>query len=172
MVNARRIAEASRRLNASLASADESRALEPSFVREPTSLFNSLVTDSELRRKTEVLFTNGHHAEAVEKAFKLVVKVVKEKSELTEIDGSALMQKAFSPKSPVLKLNSLGSDAERDEQSGYKDIFAGSATGIRNPRAHEPDWEDTEQRALELLTLANHLIVRARAAEKSNQITP
>lgn len=44
-------------------------------------------------------------------------------------------------------------------------IFAGCMTGIRNPRAHDSDWEDTEDRALQLLMLANHLIERAQMAE-------
>ena len=44
-------------------------------------------------------------------------------------------------------------------------ILAGCMTGIRNPRAHETDWEDTKQRALQLLIFANHLIERVSMAE-------
>ena len=40
-------------------------------------------------------------------------------------------------------------------------------TGIRNPRAHECDWEDSEQRALQLLVWANHLVERIRLSEKA-----
>lgn len=46
-------------------------------------------------------------------------------------------------------------------------IFAGCMTGIRNPRAHDADWEDTEQRALQLLVFANHLIERVYLSEKA-----
>ncbi|PZN08175.1 MAG: hypothetical protein DIU69_10450 [Bacillota bacterium] len=59
-------------------------------------------------------------------------------------------------------------ESERDEQLGYMEIFSGCMTGIRNPRAHEHDWEDSERRALELLTLANHLVERVLAATKSS----
>ena len=67
---------------------------------------------------------------------------------------------------PILKLNEGLSTSEKDEQSGYMLILSGCMTGIRNPRAHESDWEDTQQSALQLLTLANHLIERVLLAKK------
>lgn len=74
------------------------------------------------------------------------------------------MQKVFSADKPLLKINAGETQSEIDEQKGYLQIFAGCMTGIRNPRAHESDWEDSEERALELLTLANHLVIRVRNA--------
>lgn len=43
----------------------------------------------------------------------------------------------LNPDAPVPRLNRLRSTAERDQQAGYRFIFAGAKTGIRNPRAHE-----------------------------------
>ena len=37
-------------------------------------------------------------------------------------------------------------------------IFEGTMTGIRNPRAHECDLEDSAEEALEMLVIASHLI--------------
>lgn len=79
------------------------------------------------------------------------------------------MQKVFSPNKPKLKLNEGISASEKSEQSGYMQIFAGCMTGIRNPRAHDSDWEDTAEHALQLLTLANHLMERVRLAEISEE---
>ena len=56
--------------------------------------------------------------------------------------------------------------AAKDEQRGYMDIFAGSMTGIRNPRAHEHDLADEPEVALELLVLANHLMRKLDAATR------
>ena len=81
------------------------------------------------------------------------------------LSGSALMQKVFSPNNPILRLNSMANTSEKDEQNGYMQIYAGCMTGIRNPRAHDSDWEDTEERALQLITFANHLIERAQLSE-------
>lgn len=125
-------------------------------------LYDEIVTNKTLRRKTRKLFLDGHHARAVEEAYKLLDNMVKKKANLqsSDLTGSNLMQKVFSPNKPILKLNEGISTSEQNEQSGYMQILAGCMTGIRNPRAHDSDWEDTEQRALQLLSFANHLIER------------
>lgn len=84
------------------------------------------------------------------------------------LTGAKLMQKVFGVDNPLLKLNAGASTSEKDEQQGYMMIFSGCMTGIRNPRAHETDWEDTEQRSLQLLSFANHLIERVLNAEKQS----
>ena len=120
-------------------------------------LFDKLITNVQLRKKTEKLFKNGHHAQAVEEAYKLLDNLVKRRAGIADKTGSNLMKTVFSINAPILRLNACITASERDEQQGYMDIFSGCMMGIRNPRAHESDWEDTEQRALELLVLANHL---------------
>jgi TIGR02391 family protein len=144
-----------------------SGATEPSTPSD-NILYDNVITNKALRKKTEKLFKDGHHARSVEEAYKLLDNIVKKKADLchTDLTGSTLMQTVFSPKKPILKLNEGISASEQNEQLGYMQIFAGCMTGIRNPRAHESDWEDTEQRALQLLALANHLIERASMAEK------
>ena len=131
-------------------------------------LYDEVVTNKTLRKTTEKLFKDGHHARSVEEAYKVLDNLVKKKAELLQNDltGSSLMQTVFSPKKPILKLNEGISTSEQNEQSGYMQILAGCMTGIRNPRAHESDWEDTEQHALQLLALANHLVERVLLAEK------
>jgi len=144
-------------------------AMKTSTATERT-LFDEIVTESALKKKTEKLFKDGHHARAVEEAYKLLDNLVKKRAGLshTDLTGAKLMQNVFSANSPALRLNEGVSASEKDEQQGYMQIFAGCMTGIRNPRAHESDWEDTEQRALQLLALANHLIERTSMAEKTS----
>ena len=52
------------------------------------------------------------------------------------------------------------------------DLFAGSMTGVRNPRAHEYKLTDEPEVALELLILANHLMRKLQAATKSQPEAP
>ncbi len=137
--------------------------------QRPTTVpYDIAVTNKSLRKRTEKLFKDGHHARAVEEAYKLLDNLVKKKAGLQDSDltGAKLMQTVFSPNKPMLKLNEGVSSSEQNEQSGYMQILSGCMTGIRNPRAHESDWEDTEWRALQLLTFANHLIERVLMAEK------
>ena len=94
----------------------------------------------------------------MEEAFKCLNNAVKKKSGLSSNDGADLMRNAFSPNSPILGLNKLTTVSERDEQRGYMEIYAGSMTGIRNPRAHDHEFDDDAKTALRLLTLANHLM--------------
>ena len=121
-------------------------------------LFDSLVTDVGLRQVCRGLFEDGYFAIAVQQAAVYIAKVVEEKSGYSDKSGAGLMQVAFSLKNPLLKMNSLQTKSESDEQQGYMRIFEGYMTGVRNPRAHEFDIEDSPEEALELLAMANHLM--------------
>jgi uncharacterized protein (TIGR02391 family) len=56
--------------------------------------------------------------------------------------GCKLMMDAFNEQNPVIKLNDMSSMSEKDEQLGFKFLFAGGMSGIRNPRGHEYDLKD------------------------------
>lgn len=128
--------------------------------------FDSGVTDAALRHASRQLFSDGHYARAVEEAFKCLNNEVKSISGIDDRDGANLMRKVFSANDPTLMLNELQSLSEQDEQKGYMDLYAGSMTGIRNPRAHEHELEDSPEEALEMLIFANHLMRKLRSANK------
>ena len=132
-----------------------------------SSLFERLITNQLLREASHQLFSDGHYSRAVEEAFKCLNNTVKDKSGLKDRDGASLMRMAFSASTPVLYLNGIHSQSEKDEQQGYMDIFAGVMTGIRNPRVHEHDLVDQPEVALELLVLANHLMRRLDSTTKN-----
>lgn len=135
-------------------------------------LFDSLVTDWELKKTVEKLFRDGHHARAVEEGYKFLDNLVKRTAGTeSSLTGSKLMTTVFSPGNPILRVNSGVTMSEEDEQKGYMQILSGCMTGIRNPRAHEHEWEDTEFRALQLLSLANHLVQRVRDSHKISSAT-
>ena len=129
---------------------------------QPT--FDQIVDDDELRQTSRKLFLDGYYALAVEEAYKCLNNIVKDLTGLSDFDGVPLMQRAFSPKNPVLKLNDLKTQSEKDQQRGYMEMFAAVMTGVRNPRAHEHRYLDDPETALELLGLANHLVRIARSA--------
>lgn len=126
------------------------------------------VRDQDLRDATQKLFADGHYARAVEEAYKCLNGLVKQRAGLSD-DGSSLMKKAFSAGNPILKFNPLRTESHRNEQLGYMEIFAGCMTGIRNPRAHEHRLKDDPETAIELLTWANHLVVKARKAVRARR---
>lgn len=85
-------------------------------------------------------FESKHYADSVESAFKeinaRVKKMLKEKTG-QELDGAGLMTTAFSVENPKIALSDLSTQSGKEIQKGYMQIFAGSMTGIRNPKAHE-----------------------------------
>jgi uncharacterized protein (TIGR02391 family) len=120
-------------------------------------LFDTLITDKLLRNTTRQLFIDGHYAQSVEEAYKLINNFVKQKTGLS-IDGASLMKNAFSANNPFLRISALRTPSQRDQQLGYMEILSGCMTGIRNPRAHEHQYLDKPEVALEMIAWANHLI--------------
>lgn len=131
-------------------------------------IYDAVVDSQELRSVTRKLFKDGHYARAVEEAYKCINNRVKAKAGLSA-DGHELMNKAFSVKSPVLKLNPLVTDSHINEQVGYMLSLGGCMIGIRNPRAHEHQLCDSPSIALEMLAWANHLIRRVEKAKRVRQ---
>jgi hypothetical protein len=65
---------------------------------------------------------------------------------------------------PLVQLTSLVDETDRNEQEGYKFIFAGSMIAIRNPRGHEYDLDDGMDDCLDHLGLASLLLRRLERA--------
>ena len=129
--------------------------------------FDEAVTDGSLRSASRKLFSDGHYARAVEEAFKCLNNTVKSKSGLSKLDGDTLMREAFSVNNPKLRLNRMRTTTDQNEQRGYMELFAGAMTAIRNPRAHEHALQDDPPVALELLTVANHLMGKVETSRKA-----
>lgn len=130
----------------------------PEPTQDPMALFDATVTDVDLRTVTRTLYRDGHFARSVEEAFKYLCNAVKGRANDQVHDGWDLMVQVFDPKAPVLRLSRLRSLSERDQQAGYRFIFGGVMLGIRNPRAHDNAVVDTQEAALEMLVMANHLM--------------
>jgi len=118
----------------------------------------------DLPKKVRMLFDDGYWEQSVFEAFKYIEKEVKRISGLRGKTGYALMMDAFNETNASIALNTRQTESEIDEQRGYKSIFAGAASGIRNPRGHEIDIGDTPDDALDYLALASLLLRRLDAA--------
>jgi len=127
-------------------------------------LSERLIISPDIANACLKLYKDGHTSLAVETAFKVINNHVKSMAGLPTLDGMNLMQSAFSINNPKIKLNRLKTTSEKDEQLGYMNIFGGSMTGIRNPRAHEHNYLDSERQAFELLILADHLMQKLNSS--------
>ena len=109
------------------------------------------------------LFDDGHFAQATFEAFKFVDEEVQRISGLADY-GTSLMMKVFSGVKPVVALNPGMTQSERDEQDGFKFLFAGAILGIRNPRGHKSGVVDDPDICLDHLSLASMLLRRLEDA--------
>jgi uncharacterized protein (TIGR02391 family) len=109
------------------------------------------------------LFDNTHYTQATFEAFKFLDNEVKRHAGLDKT-GKALMMDALREATPLIQLTPLISETDKNEQEGYKFIFAGSMMAIRNPRGHEHTISDDIDTCLDHLTLVSHLIRRLAQA--------
>ena len=108
--------------------------------------------------KVEKFLYSGDLEEAVRVAFLRINNRVKKMSKLTSIDGATLMRSAFSKNLPKLRINSLKTREEFDEQEGLMHIFEGSMLAFRNPHSHDDEKRITPQEGSRMLSLANYLM--------------
>jgi len=107
-------------------------------------------------------FDQGFYADAIVTCLKeanhILKKYVKTKIG-DELDGAALMTKAFSVNSPIIQLADITSDNGRNIQLGYMKIFEGAMIGIRNPKSHE-NMFPSKDITIHLLFQASFLFVK------------
>ena len=106
------------------------------------------------------LFKNKHYGEAIFEAVKALNNYVKNKAKITDKDLSGAMAKAFDENNPIIKLNDLNTQSDLDEQKGFKLLFMGTMTGIRNPKAHENIKQYDRSKTIEYLASISLLFRR------------
>ena len=120
----------------------------------------------EIEAVSKKLFCDKHYSQAIFEAFKKVNNLVKEKSSRSDLDGKNLMLTVFSVNAPILKMNNLISQTDRDEQEGFMHLFAGAIMGIRNPKGHDNIIQKDMNRTLKYLNFASLLCERLEECTK------
>jgi len=105
------------------------------------------------------LFEDGHYAQSIFEAFKAVEVRVRTLSKL-ELVGQDLMAKAFNEGAPLISVAVEPGLSGKNEQQGFKFLFMGAMTGIRNPKGHGFVEQPDPERALEYLGFASLLLRR------------
>lgn len=138
-------------------------ATQPAVDTAALHPFDSRNIHPGLPTKVRELFDDGYYPEATFEAFKFLDKAVEKYSGLTD-SGYKLMMAAFNEGSPKLPLTPLKTISDKDEQQGYKFIFAGGVLAIRNPRGHEHSVVDNPDICLDHLSFVSLLLRRLEQA--------
>jgi uncharacterized protein (TIGR02391 family) len=110
------------------------------------------------------LFADQHYSRAVFAAFQALEHRVQQQTGITAT-GVDLMNRAFSPKNPVIDLARHSGRNAKDEREGFHFLMVGAIQALRNPRGHGEELPDGVEEALEYLTLASLLFRRIGAAQ-------
>jgi uncharacterized protein (TIGR02391 family) len=116
--------------------------------------------------RDEILTKNAFHAQL--EASKSVFDKLRDRTGLTG-DGAALVDAALSlgkTGTPLLAINDLATQTDRDEQTGLANLIKGLSGMFRNPVAHDPRIKRavTDDELLELLTTLSMIHRRLDAA--------
>ena len=142
---------------------------------EHNEIFDSLITNPEIRLVSENSFKAHSFRTAVFDSYVKLEEMIKEKTNFPkdnkgrELIGVGLMHKVFDVKNPLLLWNPLRTQAERDEIEGFKYIFAGAMLGIKNPISHQVEYQDP-WRALNHIILANYLAYLVDLGESKSPV--
>lgn len=98
----------------------------------------------------------ANYSHAILDAMHYLSEVLREKSGL-DGDGHALVGAALGGQSPILRVNKLQTETERNIQKGLGQILRGMYQGVRNPRSHE-QIEDTKDTADAIIHFINYLL--------------
>lgn len=137
---------------------------EPSVRAKRT--FSELNIHPELTKGVGKLFQDGHYANAVEDACKILEAFVKMRSMRFDLSGTDLMHTVFSVKTPVIAFNELQTETDKSEQQGMMFLYAGAMLALRNPRAHSLKADDPEN-ALDLILFISLLM---KSLDNANKI--
>lgn len=93
---------------------------------------------------------------AILDAIHFLSELIRERSGL-EGDGVNLVGRAFGGKAPVLKVNNLNTESEKNVQAGIEQLLRGIYQAVRNPRSHG-SHQDSEDDAIAIILFLNHLL--------------
>lgn len=119
--------------------------------------------DEDLHSKFQKEYEAGNFTGAVKTSILLLTESIRDRTDL-DLDGDSLITKALSPNAPLIKLNSLSTTSENDEQKGHMMILQGIYKGIRNPRNHNLKIDDRFT-CDSILTLINYYVKMVKRAK-------
>ena len=113
--------------------------------------------------KAVAQYQNGHLRDAVLNSVIAVFDQLRQRTGM-DLDGDALVTRAFSEQNPQLILSELDTESGRNDQIGFMKIFQGAFQGIRNPKAHSVRHNLTRVKAGQYLVFASLLARRVEEA--------
>ncbi len=101
----------------------------------------NVTIDDDLYNKYYNEYDAGNYTGAIKTSVLFLTDCIRERTNL-DLDGDRLILQSFSISSPLIRLNDLKTDTEKNEQIGTMMILQGIYKAIRNPRNHDLKIDD------------------------------
>jgi uncharacterized protein (TIGR02391 family) len=134
---------------------------EPDLSSDIVDLLHPIIKKSSYHH-----FLNGHYRDAILNAFLAISDLIRQRTKL-DLDGPALVQAAFAPKSPKLIVSTLQTKSGSDKQVGFMKLLEGAYSSFRNPNAHSLLENPNRLIAAQILAFASFLAKRIEKAKNS-----
>ena len=111
-------------------------------------------------------YDNKDYTEVVRDALLCLTTEIRKKSDLKDNDGVDLINKAFSEKQPLIKINKLETETDKNKHRGIMDLSKGLIEYFRNPMSHSKQ-EYSKKIADAILVLLDEVILEEIVGSKS-----
>jgi uncharacterized protein (TIGR02391 family) len=122
----------------------------------PNQMSLATSIDSRLWASVQNAYEAGNYTGAILDSIHYLSELIRNKSGL-DSDGHPLVGGAFGGQNPIIKVNALHTESEKDEQRGVEFLLRGVYTAIRNPRSHEKRTDSSEV-ADTIISFINYLV--------------
>lgn len=119
-----------------------------------------------LKESIRTHYENKDYTEVVRDALLCLTSEIRKKSDLTDSDGVELINKAFSEKQPLIKINKLETTTDKNKHRGIMDLSKGLIEYFRNPMSHSKQ-EYSKKVADAILVLLDEVILEEIVGSKS-----
>lgn len=119
-----------------------------------------------LKESIKTHYENKDYTEVVRDALICLTTEIRKKSDLTDSDGVDLINKAFSEKQPLIKINKLETTTDKNKHRGIMDLSKGLIEYFRNPMSHSKQ-EYSKKVADAILVLLDEVILEEIVGSKS-----
>lgn len=119
-----------------------------------------------LKEAINTHYTNKDYTEVVRDALLCLTTEIRKKSDLVDDDGVALINKAFSEKNPLIKINKLETENDKNKQRGITNLSKGLIEYFRNPMSHSKQ-EYSKRLADAILVILDDVILEEIVGSKS-----
>jgi len=101
-------------------------------------------------------YENRNFTGSIQDSMYFLTSLIRERTGL-EGDGAALVGRAFGGRNPLLKVNKLQTESEKNVQQGIDQLLRGLYQAIRNPRSHDK-YLDNDEDAIAIILFINYLV--------------